>query len=606
MQEIPVIPENAPFNSEQRLWLNGFLAGYFSRATLSPPGEHSTGSPVQKSAEPLLILFGSQSGTAEGLARRVAKESQQRGFAPCVLALNDYEQANLATANKTLIISSTWGDGDPPDNAASFWSWLNADTAPRLENLHFAVLGLGDRNYSDFCGASKKFDSRLEALGAKRLAPRGECDVDYEAPAKAWMNGLWEKLSGNNVGQAARLPSERASASVVETNGHVATSLTRAGETPALRYSKSNPFPARLLRNVLLNKPGSAKEVRHYEISLNGSGLSYEVGDALGVVPVNCPGLVDEIIAALRGNPGEAIFVDEAPMPLQEALLRHLDITKPSQELFNMVASAAPASDLAALLALEKRDELKKWLFGRGVVDLLLLLAEPPPAAQFAKLLRKLSPRLYSISSSPKTHPDEVHLTVSAVRYESHGRGRKGVASTFLADRVGDADYVKVFTQPSHGFKPPVNADVPMVMVGPGTGIAPFRAFLEERQITGAKGKNWLFFGDQKRDTDFLYEEQLLTWQKDGHLTRLDLAFSRDQSNKVYVQHRMLENASELWSWLQEGAHFYVCGDASRMAKDVDAALHTVIEKGGGKRPDDAKAYVASLKSQKRYQRDVY
>jgi len=237
---------------------------------------------------------------------------------------------------------------------------------------------------------------------------------------------------------------------------------------------------------------------------------------------------------------------------------------------------------------------------------LLHLLPAPMPANDFVTLLKKLAPRLYSISSSPKAHPDEVHLTVSAVRYEIHGRLRKGVASTFLADRVGDANYVKVYVQPSHGFKPPVNGDTPMIMVGPGTGIAPFRAFLEERLATGAKGKNWLFFGDQTRASDFLYEEQLTGWQKDRFLTRLDLAFSRDQQEKIYVQNRMLENGAELWSWLEGGAHFYVCGDASRMAKDVDAALHSIIEKHGGKSADEAKAYVAKLKSNKRYQRDVY
>jgi sulfite reductase (NADPH) flavoprotein alpha-component len=378
------------------------------------------------------------------------------------------------------------------------------------------------------------------------------------------------------------------------------------GNGEAVAYSKSNPFPARLLKNVLLNKPGSAKEVRHYEIALNGSSLSYEAGDALGVVPVNCPELVDELIGALHCSPDETVNVGDAAMPLHEALTRHLDITKPSQEFFATVASAAPAGELAALLALEKRDELKKWLYGRGVIDLLHLLAEPPPAAHFAKLLKKLTPRLYSISSSPKAHPGEVHLTVSAVRYERHGRERKGVASTFLADRVGNADYVKVFTQPSHGFKLPASGDTPIIMVGPGTGVAPFRAFLEERQSIGAKGKNWLFFGDQRRNTDFLYEEQLTTWQSDGLLTRLDLAFSRDQAEKIYVQNRIRENAREVWSWLENGAHFYVCGDASRMARDVDAALHRIIETAGSKTPDDAKTYVASLKSQKRYQRDVY
>ena len=600
MTPIPYIPETAPFTPEQRAWLNGFLAGLLANQNAGQPAPQLPAGPAAN-AEPLLVLFGSQTGSAEGLAKRIAKESQTRGFAPQILALNDYEQANLATGGKAIIISSTWGDGEPPDNAVNFWSWLNAESAPRLENLHFAVLGLGDKNYSDFCGASKKFDTRLEALGAKRLAPRVECDVDYEAAANSWIEGLWGKLGSNGAPASGPAGSNGATKHAGSETG--APIVNGVGSSA---YGKSNPFPARLLKNVLLNKPGSAKEVRHYEISLASSGLNYEAGDALGVVPANCHELVGHLLVTLRCPGDELVTVGEQTLPLCEALTGHYDITKPSQELLAAVAKAAPSSELAPLVVTERRDELKKWLWGRDVQDVLNLLPAPMPVAQLLPLLRKLAPRLYSISSSPKAHPGEVHLTVSSVRYESHGRERKGVASTFLADRVGDADFVKVFVQPSHGFKPPTKDDAPMIMVGPGTGIAPFRAFLEERQATGAKGKHWLFFGDQKRDTDFLYDELLTGWQKSGFLTRLDLAFSRDQVEKVYVQDRMMESAGELWSWLEAGAHFYVCGDASRMAKDVDAALHKIVETAGGKSADEAKAYVVKLKSDKRYQRDVY
>ena len=586
MTPIPYLPETAPFTPEQRAWLNGFLAGLLANPAASQPAPQLNGAPAA-GAEPLLVLFGSQTGSAEGLAKRVAKEAQQRGFAPKVLALNDHEQAKLAAGGRAVIISSTWGDGEPPDNAVNFWNWLSADTTPRLENLHFAVLGLGDKNYSDFCGASKKFDARLEALGATRLRPRGECDVDYEADAKIWIDGLWEAL-GNG----------RAVSPLPAANG-----VTRPASEP-FSYGKANPFPAKLLKNLLLNKPGSGKEVRHYEISLDGSGLTYEAGDALGVLPENCPALVGDLLAALKSTGAEPVKTGESEMPLQEALLRHFEIVKPTSELLAATAKSSP--ELTALLVPDRAGDLKKWLHGRDVLDLVKLWPTPPTASEFVRLLRKLAPRLYSISSSPKAHPGEVHLTVAAVRYESFGRGRKGVASTFLADRAGVAGGVRVFVQPAHGFKPPANGDTPMIMVGPGTGIAPFRAFLEERAATGAAGKNWLFFGDQTRAADFLYEEQLTAWQQSGFLTRLDLAFSRDQEKKIYVQDRMLENAAEFWSWIEAGAHIYVCGDASRMAKDVDAALHKIIETAGGRSAEEAKAYVAKLKSDKRYQRDVY
>jgi sulfite reductase (NADPH) flavoprotein alpha-component len=593
MTAIPYIPETAPFTSEQRAWLNGFLAGLYANGA---PGQIPNSPPngqLPKAGEPLLILFGSQTGSAEGLAKRLAKESEKRGFAPRVLALNEYEQANLAQGGKAIVVSSTWGDGDPPDNAANFWSWLQSDAAPRLESLQFAVLGLGDKNYSEFCGAAKNFDSRLESLGARRLIARGECDADYETDARNWVDGLWEKLRG--------LPGANGTTS----NGHTAP-LNGHAVAAKPTFGKSNPFPSKLLKNVLLNKPGSVKEVRHYELSLDGSGLAYEVGDALGIVPRNCPALVNEMLTLLGSNGKEAVNAGNVSVPLREALTKHMEICRPSRELLSAVANRLPGSELAALLAPERRDELKKWLWGRDVFDMIRLLDKPFSTVEILPLLRKLSPRLYSISSSPIAHPDEVHLTVSTVRYESFGRGRKGVASTFLADRIGNSDFVEIFVQPSHGFKPPMNGEAPIIMVGPGTGIAPFRAFLEERHICGGKGKNWLIFGDQKRAVDFLYEEQLTSWHQNGHLTRLDLAFSRDQAYKVYVQDRMLENAATLWAWLEDGAYFYVCGDASLMAKDVDVALHRIIASAGNKSADEAQAYIAKLKSEKRYQRDVY
>jgi len=331
------------------------------------------------------------------------------------------------------------------------------------------------------------------------------------------------------------------------------------------------------------------------------------VGDALGVVPTNCPEMVAEILKLMGWDGEEGVKVGGDEMSLRHTLETVFDVTRPSGELLKAVADrGACGGELSGLLQPENKEALKSFLWGREMIDLLVGMNGAFSPQEFVGFLKKLQPRLYSISSSPKAHPEEVHLTVAAVRYEGHGRSRKGVCSTFLADRVSSATLVPVFVQVSHGFRLPENGDVPVIMCGPGTGIAPFRAFLEERKASGSNGKNWLFFGDQKRESDFLYQDQLEGWLADGHLTRLDLAFSRDQAEKIYVQNRMLENAAELWTWLQQGAHFYVCGDASRMAKDVDAALIKIAETAGGLSAEAAASYIQKLKTDKRYQRDVY
>ncbi len=584
MPQIPFIPENAPFTADQRQWLNGWLAGLFSDASGGLAANAMAGVSAAP-AKPLTVLYGSQTGTAEGLAKKAGAEAKKRGFAPKLVCMDKFESVDLAKEENVLVITSTYGDGEPPDNALAFWNYLKGETAPPLSQLHFSVLALGDTNYAAFCEFGKKCDERFEQLGAKRVHPRIDCDVEYDAPAKAWTEGVFTALAG------------------------AASPVTDTEAVPAeTGYSKKNPFPARLLANRLLNAEGSGKEVRHYEISLAGSGLSYEVGDALGVVPANCSELVGDILGALDCDGEEAVKTpDGSETSLRLALVQHYDITRPSGELLKAAAErGAAGGELAGMLDPARKDELKKWLWGREIIDVISGLTKPFTAPEFIALLKKLQPRLYSISSSPKAHPDEVHLTIAAVRYDGLGRARKGVASTFLADRCADHTPVPVFVQVSHGFRLPESGDVPVIMCGPGTGIAPFRAFLEERLAAGAKGRNWLFFGDQKRASDFLYREQLEAWLASGHLARLDLAFSRDQTEKIYVQNRMLENAAELWAWLQSGAHFYVCGDASRMAKDVDAALHTIAETAGGLSAEAAAEYIAKLKSEKRYQRDVY
>jgi sulfite reductase (NADPH) flavoprotein alpha-component len=592
---VPALPPNAPFSPAQRAWLNGFLAGVFYDRLSTNPASGVAAAPVADRRR-LLIGFGSQTGGAQRLAKRIAREAGQKNFQATVQELNQITPEALRQESLFLVVTSTWGDGDPPDNATQFWSALNQPGLPPLENLRFGVLGLGDRNYSDFCGAGKKFDERLVALGAQRLVARAECDVDFEAESQRWLQQLWQVLesSPETVSKAAAAPETLPPAPApVEAEG----------------WNRQRPFPARLKTNRRLNGAGSSKDTRHLEILLEGSGLEYQVGDALGVRPRNCPALVEEILALLEFHGDETVADgDGERLSLHEALSARYVITQPPEAFLRESAIRAGNAELTGKVTGENRAELAAWLAGRDVVDVL----RSCPKARFGPqelvdLLRKLQPRLYSISSSIKAHPGEVHLTVAAVRYETHGRTRKGVASTWLADRVVlQQTPVPVFVQTSHGFRLPGDTSAPIVMIGPGTGIAPFRAFLEERRAVGAVGKNWLFFGDQTRAHDFLYEEELIPMQADGFLTRLDLAFSRDQAAKIYVQDRMREQGAELWRWLEAGGFVYVCGDAKRMARDVDAALHQVIEMHGGKTAASAAEYVAALKSAKRYQRDVY
>jgi sulfite reductase (NADPH) flavoprotein alpha-component len=585
MQMTAFIPETAPFDANQRLWLNGYMAGLLAGKNFAPANGNGAGK-ISPPTVPLLILFGSQTGTAEKLARQIARESKSRGCNSRVVDAAEHSKIDWSKESNLLIVTSTYGDGDMPDNARAFWEWLRTDAAKSLSNLKFSVLALGNTNYENFCAAGKKIDARLEALGAKRIHPLADCDLDYEAKARTWTDGALAALAP------------------VAPNGEAAGSQAEA-ETAATGWAKERPFPARLVTNRKLNLEGSQKETRHFEISLDGSGLNYEVGDALGVWPANCPDLVGDILKALGGGGEEAVKISGGEFPLRQALLEKLDLGKPAAELLQFFAGSNAA--LRDLLAPERKDDLKKWLWGRSVIDLLLEnRAVKLPAAEFVALLKPLAPRMYSIASSPKAHAGQAHLTINVVRYESFDRARKGVASTFLADRAGAETPVPVFIQAAHGFRLPADGSIPIIMVGPGTGVAPFRAFLHERRAAAAKGRNWLFFGEQRAATDFYYRDELEKMFSDGHLTKLSTAFSRDQAEKIYVQNRMLENAAELWSWLESGAHFYVCGDASRMAKDVDDALHKTIETAGGKSADDAKAYVAKLMANKRYQRDVY
>jgi sulfite reductase (NADPH) flavoprotein alpha-component len=455
-----------------------------------------------------------------------------------------------------------------------------------MENVNYSVLALGDTSYDLFCQAGIDWDKRLEALGAKRIFDRVDCDVDFEAAAEEW------------ISEVVPLMADGASTvAVVDT----------APQASKSAYNRKNPFPAKMRVNRIVTSLDSSKETRHYEISIAGSDLSYEAGDALCVIPSNCPELVANIIKALGCTGSEQEPVASELMSLSDALQSHFEIKLPSKELIEEIAKRSGDQELNNILSSGDKDQLSNYLWGRDTLDLLLQFPNAEfSAAEFIALLKPLQHRAYSISSSGKAHPDTVHLTVASVRYDAHGRDHKGVCSTYLADLVGEETDVRVFFTPNNNFRVPNDNSLPMIMVGPGTGIAPFRAFLQEREFRKANGKNWLLFGDRNASTDFIYREEIEAMQSSGLLTRLDLAFSRDQEEKIYVQDRMKQSGAELWAWLEQGGYFFVCGDAYRMAKDVDKALHEVIQQHGNKTLLEAVDYVNQLKKDKRYVRDVY
>jgi NADPH-dependent sulfite reductase flavoprotein alpha-component len=500
------------------------------------------------------ILYASQTGNGETLATQLAA-SLHLPFH----AMDDYPVTALPDTGTLIIISSTYGDGEAPDNGRDFWAALNHADAPNLANVTYAVCALGDSSYDQFAQHGKNLDARLAGLGATRILPRFDCDAGTETAIATWLPAIAQSLG------ATAPPPAKASG-----------------------YTKTNPFPARLVASTRLNRGATEKDTRFIALSLEGSALTYEVGDTLGVWPTNCPDLVDEVLE-LTGQSGN--------LPLRDALLKNFELTKPSREILALIAERSP--DLKSLLA--NRDALKQFLWGKQLPDILAAFPVKISGQDLLSALKPMQPRSYSISSSPRAHGSEIHLTVSAVRFGT----RKGAGSTFLADRCTTAD-VPVFIQPATHFRQPADPDTPIIMIGPGTGIAPFRAFLHDRLAAGARGRNWLFFGERNRASDFYYENELTVMQADGFLTELSLAFSRDQLEKRYVQHCLAERGDKIWSWLQDGAAIYVCGDATAMAKDVEAALLDIITQHGGFKPDAAQDYLRTLAKAKRYLRDVY
>ncbi|TKH13550.1 assimilatory sulfite reductase (NADPH) flavoprotein subunit [Peribacillus simplex] len=598
---------NSPFNQEQaellnsllpsltetqKIWLSGYLTASLSVSNISSADApvleaQSGGKTISKE---VTILFGSQTGNAQGLAENAASKLEGNGFQVTISSMSDFKVNNLKKIENLLIAVSTHGEGDPPDNTLSFHEYLHGRRAPSLEGLRFSVLALGDSSYEFFCETGKQFDKRLEELGGTRLFPRMDCDLDYDEPASEWLEGVLSSLREGEVSSIAAVPAAKASVS-------------------EQTYSRTNPFKAEVLENINLNGRGSNKETHHLELSLEGSGFTFEPGDSLGVYPKNDSDLVDMLLTELNWDPEETVKVNKQGdlRQLRESLISDFEITVLTKSLIEQAAQLSGNEDLKELLEPGNEERLKEYRKGRDLLDFIRDFGSWGESAQeFVSILRKMPARLYSIANSLSAYPEEVHLTIGAVRYESHGRERNGVCSILCADRLQPGDTLPVYIQHNQNFKQPENPDTPIIMVGPGTGIAPFRSFIQDREEAEAKGKTWLFYGDQHFVTDFLYQTEWQKWLKTGVLTKMDVAFSRDTDEKVYVQNRMREHSGELYEWLQEGAAVYVCGDEKNMAHDVHNTLIEIIEKEGNMSHADAQAYLEEMQQNKRYQRDVY
>ncbi len=581
-EQVKLLNELLPqLTLEQKIWLNGYLSA--PQATQEAVVETlPVADPITKT---ITILYGSQTGNSQGLAEKYASLLKAQNVDVTVSSLGKFKASNLKKITNLLLIVSTHGEGDPPDQAIQFYEFLHSKRAPKLEHLQYSVLALGDSSYEFFCKTGKDLDEQFAKLGATRIVPRTDCDVDYDDAAAQWFSAVQQEF----LKQATT----------------ISVTSTQSDEIQgATTYSRKNPFYAEVLENINLNGRGSNKETRHLELSIEGANFQFEPGDSIGIQPENSEPLVDALLGVLQFDPATEVTVLDETVSLMNALQKKLEITVLSKPVLEKIKAYTEHHEFSSLL--EEPNAWKEYAKGRDLLDVVEDFAPFTwSAQQFVDILRKIPSRLYSIASSQLANHDEVHLTISKVSYETNGRQRLGVCSGSVAElQIGATLPIYVHKNPN--FRLPEQKETPIIMIGAGTGIAPYRAFLEEREELGVEGKAWLIFGDQHFVTDFLYQTDWQRWLASGTLSQMHIAFSRDTDKKVYVQHKLEENAANFYEWLEQGAVIYVCGDEKSMAADVDATIHRIIEQQGQKTSEQAKALVQELKQQKRYQRDVY